>query len=696
METNSTTSPVPRRARQYVAPGGHDRSVTVVTSLQLDLRGAHEWSVLTLLFVVYNASAQQSQPTPKSPCPNVFMYEPPGTEPGRWYGMVTLSTDITLHGLWLNIVLDEKADIVGNWIGDVTTTDNIDFKIENTKMKIQPGPAQAVRFFVQYNQLSKVPRLQAIRLNGREICNANNPLPAVDRPDTSPDEFSTRPIGDVPNRSEPVTQRQNRPEIITQRPSRPEGSTQRSTRPELIGQKPNRQDYATQRPSRPNTPRPQDVVTAAISQDPFRPVLRPEDRPETRPIQGRPSDNGPVYIHPENPPIDKTNANPYSIGGGQHPTQTVTQHTPSRKNPSYAEPDISDDRFPPVSVRVLLVVLAALTLALIRVERDFFAAPSNQCSNFPEILIRLHDNNPASDDDYFNGGLPSIVNVSGYQGSSQTAGSNRNQLQCGRVMRNGNPNPLVVNGRPTLEGQWPWQIALYQTQTVDSKYICGGTLISKSHVITAAHCVTRKGSTRVVNKNTLTVYLGKHNLRTSVEGVQIRLVGEITVHYQYNASSFSKDAGILKLRETVQFTEWVQPACLWPENRVDLSVIIGNRGSVVGWGFDDKGVATEELTLVEMPVVDQETCIRSYSEFFARFTSDSTYCAGYRDGTSVCNGDSGGGMVFKIDNHWYLRGLVSLSVARQNEYRCDPTHYVIFTDLAKFLPWIKQIIGSDN
>ncbi|XP_049879106.1 serine protease gd-like isoform X2 [Pectinophora gossypiella] len=560
------------------------------------------------LLVLVGGSWEQN--TPISPCANVFMYEPSSTEPGRWYGVVNLSTDSTLHSLWLNIVLDSKADILGNWVGDVTTTDNIDFKIENTKMKIHPGPAQAVRFFVQYNPLNKPPKLQTIRLNGREICNANNRQPAVDRPDT-------------------LTERPSRE---TERPvSRPDSSSR--PRPET-------------RPDERPVIRPDD-----------RPVIRPEDRPQTKPVFGRPvQGESPVYVPTQNPPIEQSNVNPYSINGqGSH---NVASQTGSGRPGHQVTPS--------TPIRT--------TTDRIRDEDDF------------------DDSRPS---DYFTGERPTFVVPSVGTTTNNYYPNNNNpsrgQGECGKVIRN-NPNPLVVGGKPTLEGQWPWQIALYQTQTVDNKYICGGTLVSHKQVITAAHCITRKGSNRVVNKNTLTVYLGKHNLRTSVEGVQIRLVGEITVHPQYNASAFSRDVGILTLREPVTYTDFVRPACLWPENQIDLSNVIGKKGSVVGWGFDDTGVATEELTLVEMPVVDQETCIRSYSEFFARFTSEYTYCAGYRDGTSVCNGDSGGGMVFNLQNTWYLRGLVSLSVARQNEYRCDPTHYVVFTDLAKFLPWIQQYV----
>lgn len=63
-------------------------------------------------------------------------------------------------------------------------------------------------------------------------------------------------------------------------------------------------------------------------------------------------------------------------------------------------------------------------------------------------------------------------------------------------------------------------------------------------------------------------------------------------------------------------------------------------------------------------------------------------------GTSVCSGDSGGGMILPKStdsNVWQLRGLVSIGVALQGT-TCDPSNYVIFTDVAKHLDWINKII----
>lgn len=155
-----------------------------------------------------------------------------------------------------------------NYIGQVTTTDNIDFKIENTTMKITPGPATPVRFFVQYSSLDSAPRLKQIRLNGREICNANTPQPAVERP-----EIQNRPNNN------------RRPDTSSSRPS--------------------------SRPGVRDEDRPQSRPNQGV-RDEDRPQTRPgqgireQDRPQTRPV-GRPTESdisGPVYVRPNlNQPI---------------------------------------------------------------------------------------------------------------------------------------------------------------------------------------------------------------------------------------------------------------------------------------------------------------------------------------------------------------------------------------------------------
>uniref|UniRef100_A0A1B0DK02 Uncharacterized protein n=1 Tax=Phlebotomus papatasi TaxID=29031 RepID=A0A1B0DK02_PHLPP len=124
-----------------------------------------------------------------------------------------------------------------------------------------------------------------------------------------------------------------------------------------------------------------------------------------------------------------------------------------------------------------------------------------------------------------------------------------------------------------------------------------------------------------------------------------------------------------------------------------LRGIVNKIGRVPGFGYNEYGIVDDKLSYVNMPVVTHETCIWSNRDFFSRITSNVTYCAGFKNGSSsVCNGDSGGGMVFKENNKWYLRGIVSVSIALQNHFLCDPDHYAVFTDVAQFIDWINDLL----
>ncbi|XP_052865076.1 coagulation factor XI-like isoform X2 [Anopheles cruzii] len=262
---------------------------------------------------------------------------------------------------------------------------------------------------------------------------------------------------------------------------------------------------------------------------------------------------------------------------------------------------------------------------------------------------------------------------------------------CGTVVPKA--NPLVTHGTVTERGQFPWHGALYRSSITELKYLCGSTLVSPRMSITAAHCVTLEKSSRTVAAESLLLYFGKIDLgkwNGVEEDAQVR---SIHVPAQYHHERFFSDIAVLLLKDDVKFSNFVRPVCLWAFDD-DYKSLINKIGFVPGWGYTEHGLVSSRLSFAQMPVVAHETCIWSNRDFFSKITSDSSFCAGFKNGTSVCNGDSGGGMVFKHNGRWYLRGVVSVSAALQDRFRCDPNHYVVFTDVAKFVRWIKSLMTT--
>lgn len=213
--------------------------------------------------------------------------------------------------------------------------------------------------------------------------------------------------------------------------------------------------------------------------------------------------------------------------------------------------------------------------------------------------------------------------------------------------------PLIANGEESYHGQFPWHAAIYLSDIGSLKYICGGSLVSMSAVVTAAHCVTLSKSKRLVSTEKLLVYLGKQNLQKWTGNEQDAKISEIIVNNEYNPESFFSDIAILKLKDTLTRSNYVRPVCIWTFDN-DLRVIVNKHGLVPGWyddsivinisvyfyllylkflrGYNEEGVVSDELAYLKMPVVTHETCIWSNRDFFSKVTSDKSFCAGFRNG----------------------------------------------------------------
>ena len=87
-------------------------------------------------------------------------------------------------------------------------------------------------------------------------------------------------------------------------------------------------------------------------------------------------------------------------------------------------------------------------------------------------------------------------------------------LNCGVAKRRleTEQESAIVGGVVAKLGFYPWQVAIYY----DDEFLCGGSLISNLHVLTAAHCFKYLST----DSSRYHIVLGENN-RDVVEGMEV-------------------------------------------------------------------------------------------------------------------------------------------------------------------------------
>lgn len=255
-------------------------------------------------------------------------------------------------------------------------------------------------------------------------------------------------------------------------------------------------------------------------------------------------------------------------------------------------------------------------------------------------------------------------------------------------------NQLIVKGKKTNRGEFPWSAAIFVTKDNGLQFHCGGTLISEDTIVTAAHCVKDDNDDPIPPRK-FVILLGKSDLHDWSEDKIITIgVSEIAIHPDYQKSeTFDADIAILWLKKKVSYNKFIKPICLWDQDD-NVQQLEGRMGTVVGWGKNGRTTpASKPLMGIAVEIVSESQCLRS-DPAFQFMTSNRTFCAGNLNGSGPCNGDSGGALMIEKDGRWYFRGIISTSLLDPKTGSCDLNKYVVFTDVAKFQAWIADILDK--
>ncbi|XP_015174735.1 PREDICTED: limulus clotting factor C-like [Polistes dominula] len=276
--------------------------------------------------------------------------------------------------------------------------------------------------------------------------------------------------------------------------------------------------------------------------------------------------------------------------------------------------------------------------------------------------------------------------------------------ECG-IIAPTSQQPLIVNGSIPNVAEFPWHATLYiqKTRRGPKEFICGATIIKENFLLTAAHCIYDQTNRRVDNANKYYVATGNiyRDYDSSLHDERYVKKARVTniyikCNYLGFEGNYASDIAILKIDNPFVFSSLLLPACL------DETFIDSGLGKVAGFGRTDPaltgtGSSSFILQFVLLPYVPLNQCKSTINSVDSeKLITDDKFCAGYTNGTSVCDGDSGGGLVFNTRNLWYLRGIVSSGLGETltgGSRHCNSHSYSVYTRISSHISWIRETIS---
>ncbi|KAH8268680.1 hypothetical protein KR026_011634, partial [Drosophila bipectinata] len=263
----------------------------------------------------------------------------------------------------------------------------------------------------------------------------------------------------------------------------------------------------------------------------------------------------------------------------------------------------------------------------------------------------------------------------------------------------------IIGGQNTSLWEFPWMVMLqYKKLFSDSlSFNCGGSLINSRYVLTAGHCLASRKLEE--SQSTLhSVRLGEWDTRVSPDCVKLMNgqqvcapmhidigVEKTILHDKYVPNSVDQrnDIALVRLKQSVTYTDYVRPICLPTSEQVRNNLFTGYSMDAAGWGLTENNQPSPIKLKISVDVWNLTSCQEKYSIFKIRL-NETQMCAGGEHRVDTCGGDSGGPLMVTLNSGprdiFYAAGVTSFG-PESCGFKGWPG---VYTRTGPYVDWIQQ------
>ncbi|MFI6489856.1 trypsin-like serine protease [Streptomyces sp. NPDC050564] len=244
--------------------------------------------------------------------------------------------------------------------------------------------------------------------------------------------------------------------------------------------------------------------------------------------------------------------------------------------------------------------------------------------------------------------------VAGGLAGDDTAGRTTTKSSLSASTDTATVDPKIIGGTETTISTAPWMAQLWYyddkgttDESDDLGFFCGGSVVSPTKILTAAHCVKGYNWYKygAVVTGTAQLPTSDSSGNTDLHGGTVSLPLRQWNHPSYNSTTIDNDIAVLTLDTAVK----AKPIRMTTSGDT-ASYAAGTTATLYGWGRTSSTTQdiSETLKTATLPINSDTTCAGAYG---SEFIKGHMVCAGKpatgsdTGTTTACNGDSGGPLI---------------------------------------------------